>query len=121
MNSTRLLPTILDYLPIADLNELPFSSVICLYRYNLDEGATSAAHVTEPERLKAEDLLRRHLVQVASRARPQRHYDLGNPHRHERLLLEELSEDTTAEQLMLRGRVDVRAKLRKGRYFAVLR
>mmetsp|Transcript_23314 Transcript_23314/g.69765 ORF Transcript_23314/g.69765 Transcript_23314/m.69765 type:complete len:262 (+) Transcript_23314:239-1024(+) len=77
--------------------------------------------MVEPERLEAEDLLGGDLVEVAARARPEGGDDLLGLHGHKLLLLQELREDATAQQLVLRGGVQVGAKLRKGGHLAVLR
>merc|ERR1712113_1261419 len=68
----------------------------------------------QPKSLKAEDLLRGNLVKVTARAAPQGANDLSSGHRHKLLLLQELGQDASTQQLMLRCRVKVRTELGEG-------
>merc|ERR1719326_263554 len=92
-----------------------------LVHYVLEDADLAGVHEIEPERLEAEDLLLRHLVQIATRASPERDDYLSRLHRRELLLLQEFDEDTTAEQLVLRRGVEVGTELREGSDLAVLR
>merc|ERR1712060_741399 len=56
----------------------------------------------QPKSLEAEDLLRGDLVQVPTSAAPQGADDLGSGHWHELLLLQELGQNASPKQLVLR-------------------
>merc|ERR1719512_448338 len=74
----------------------------------------------QPQGLKAKDLLCRNFVKVAASAAPQRANDLSRGHRHELLLLQELGQNASSEELMLCCSIEVRAELGKGSHLAVL-
>merc|ERR1711870_224278 len=85
-----------------------------------EDRGTSALHVLQPERLEAEDLLLRDLVEVAAGAAPQGANDLAGGHRHKLLLLQKLSQDAASEQLVLCCRIEIGAELGEGSHLAVL-
>merc|ERR1712039_251731 len=65
----------------------------------------------QPQGLEAEDLLGRNFVKVAASAAPQRANDLSRGHRHELLLLQELGENASSEELVLCCSIEIRPKL----------
>merc|ERR1712113_643268 len=82
--------------------------------------STSALHVLQPKSLETKDLLRRNLVKVAARATPQGANDLCSGHRHKLLLLQELGQNASPKQLMLRRCIEIRTELGEGSHLAVL-
>merc|ERR1712113_593778 len=74
----------------------------------------------QPQGLEAKDLLCRNFVKVATSATPQRADDLSSGHRHELLLLQKLSQNASAEELMLRCSIKVGTELSKGCHLTVL-
>merc|ERR1712039_834323 len=79
-----------------------------------------ALNVLQPQGLEAEDLLCRNLVKVAARTAPQRANDFTLGHRHELLLLQELGQNASSEQLVLCGSIEIGTKLGKGSDLTVL-
>mmetsp|Transcript_20831 Transcript_20831/g.49387 ORF Transcript_20831/g.49387 Transcript_20831/m.49387 type:complete len:465 (-) Transcript_20831:338-1732(-) len=97
-----------------------WSDLLLLHDF-LEDVGTSILEVLQPQGLKAQDLLRGHLVKVAARSCPKRDDDLSRGHRHELLLLQKLCQDAASQQLVLCSCIQIGAELRKGSYLTVLR
>merc|ERR1712032_272841 len=87
----------------------------------LHESRLSCLQMVEPKLLESEDFFLCDFVEVTTCADPQSQDDFNLGHRHKLLLLQQLREDTTAQQLVLCGRIQIRTELCECRNFTVLR